>query len=76
MCVGFVCDRSIYDRSHIWEMDGRFGLMPLRFCSAANCRDVKPAHTPCMSIGWYSKASFKHCGRTVQCAHISLAWRM
>ena len=71
MCVGFV-----YDRSHIWEMDGRFGLMPRRFCSAANCRDVKPAHTPCMSIGWYSKASFKHCGRTVQCAHMSLAVRM
>lgn len=50
--------------------------MPLRFCSAASCRDVSPAHTPCMSIGWYSRASLRHCGRTVQCAQMSLATSM
>lgn len=47
-----------------------------RFCSAASCRDVKPAQTPCMSIGWYSRASLRHCGLTVQWAHISRAWSM
>ena len=59
--------------SHICEMDGRMGLMPLRFCSAASCLDVSPAHTPCMSMGWYSRASFRHCVCTVHVEQISLA---
>jgi hypothetical protein len=49
------------------------GLMPLRFCSAASCLDVSPAHTPCMSMGWYSRASFRHCVCTVHVEQISLA---
>ena len=52
---GGECD-GFYVRSHIWLIDGRMGLMPRRFCSAASCRDVMPAHTPCMSMGWYSRA--------------------
>lgn len=62
--------------SHICAIDGLSGLIPLRFCSAASCLDVSPAHTPCMSIGWYSKASLRHWGLTVQCAQMSLASRM
>lgn len=62
-----------YVLSHICAMDGRVGLMPCRFCSAASCRDVMPAHTPCMSTGWYSRAFLRQGCLTGQVSQICLA---
>ena len=44
-----------------------------RRCSAASCRGVRPAHTPCMSAAGYSSASLRHWVLTSQCLQICRA---
>jgi hypothetical protein len=67
---------ALWLAGNIWASDGRVALMPLRFCSAASCRDVSPAHTPCMSIAGYWSAVVRHCSLTGHCLQMLRACLM
>lgn len=41
---------------HVWASVGRVAFICSSFCLAASCRDVSPAHTPCMSAGGNCRA--------------------